>query len=573
MRSFLLAFLISSLALLGANAASSAAPAEKKVALIIGNSAYSHAVNLPNPKNDAALMAATLKDAGFEVVEGTDLTKAAMTAAIDRFTEAAYEANVALIFYAGHGIQVDGQNYLIPVDAELTSPAHLRTRAIRVEEMMSALPPDPAVSVVILDACRDNPLSRTLAASMPKSRSSSLGVGLAPVETSAQSNGMGGVLIAYATDPGAVAMDGNAEHSPYTAALARNITVPGLEIQSALTRIRAEVTEKTIGRQRPWHNASLGRELFLGGPAPKSATAAATTLIVGGGDTPEQPAASAPDEWEVEQRLWDEASKRNTVAHYELYLKQFPQGRFASVAALNVDQLNADKANARPREEKLVASADPGSQVRTALAIPDDVKQTAGTRETEDALKLDRAGRSDVQLRLGALGLQTGGTDGSFGPRTRAAIGEWQSRSGIVETTYLTPQQHMFLIVQTDPLMETIRADQQRANETSARRAKAQTQKATTPKRQQSAQKPTRMQKTVQKAKPQKAVKRKAGSDRQLIGRVKRKDDGFGAGAGAFVGGVVTGVIVCKIACQKPHSSQAELRAYRSQVICGLPAG
>ena len=163
---------------------------------------------------------------------------------------------------------------LIPVDAELTSPAYLKTRTIQIDDFMAALPPDPAVGVIILDACRDNPLARTLAASMPKSRSASLGTGLAPVEAKSDGVGTGGLLIAYATDPGAIAFDGNGVDSPYSTALARHLTEPGVEIQSALTRVRGEVTETTQGRQRPWHNASLGREVFLGKPAAEAAPAA-----------------------------------------------------------------------------------------------------------------------------------------------------------------------------------------------------------------------------------------------------------------------------------------------------------
>lgn len=535
MRALLVAVLLSLVGLAVAANAAGSSPSEKKVALIIGNSVYRHAVTLPNPRNDAALMAATLKDSGFEVIEGIDLSKAAMTDIVDRFTEKAYDANVALIFYAGHGVQVDGQNYLIPVDAELTSPAHLRTRAIRVDDMMTSLPPDPAVSVVILDACRDNPLARTLAASLPKSRSSALGVGLAPVEASSQSNGSGGVIIAYATDPGSVALDGKGENSPYTSALAKNIAIPGLEIQSALTRVRAEVTEKTLGRQRPWHNASLGRELFLGGAAPRSAVAAPPLIV---GQTAEEQAAGS--DWEFEQRLWDEASKRNTVAHYEIYLKQFPNGRFAGVAALNLDQLKAGEikiAAVSSEDVSKPSSADPSSQVRTALSVPDDVKQLPGSVETEEAIKLDRAGRADVQARLQALGKQPGGTDGSFGPRTRAAIGEWQQDGGIVQTGYLTAQQHLLLSTQTEPLMAAIEADQKRAAAAASRKSKTASTKAPTIKKAQ----------TVQKRAPGKVVSRKK-NNRQLIGRAGSGGNGSGNDAAAFVGGVAAGVLVCRAA-------------------------
>ena len=124
-----------------------------------------------------------------------------MAKLLDQFTEAAYDADIALVYYAGHGLQVDGRNYLIPVDAELEKPAQLQTRTIPVETVLAALPPDPAVGVVILDACRDNPLARTLAAALPKSRSHR-GAGLAAVQANGLSHDAGGLLIAYATDPG-----------------------------------------------------------------------------------------------------------------------------------------------------------------------------------------------------------------------------------------------------------------------------------------------------------------------------------------------------------------------------------
>ncbi|MEP6563801.1 MAG: caspase domain-containing protein [Mesorhizobium sp.] len=273
-----------------------------RVALVIGNSKYVYAPTLANPASDARLMAETLRQAGFKVIEGVDLDYAGMRERLNRFTEASYDAELALIYYAGHGMQVNGKNYLIPVDAELTAPAHLRTRTIQIDELLAALPPDPAVGVIILDACRDNPLARTLAAALPKSRSTTA-PGLAPVEIASVDVGTGGVLIAYATDPGAVSYDGNGANSPYTTALARHLTEPGVEIQSALTRVRGEVTAETDGRQRPWHNASLGREVFIG---PQASAPAVPSPLSLSAETPDQPAGADARGWEVEQRVWDE---------------------------------------------------------------------------------------------------------------------------------------------------------------------------------------------------------------------------------------------------------------------------
>ena len=431
---------------------------DKRVALVIGNSNYQHAVKLPNPVNDGKLIGDTLRKAGFTVLEGTDLDKVGMGRLLDQFTEAAYDADVALIYYAGHGLQVDGHNYLIPIDAALEKPAQLQTRTIPVDDVLAALPPDPAVGVVILDACRDNPLARTLAAALPKSRS--MGAGLAPVQASGLSHDAGGLLIAYATDPGAVAYDGSDEHSPYTTALARHLTTRGLEIQSALTRVRAEVSETTKGAQRPWHNASLAREVYIGGQAPAPETAANQPATGQAAAAVTTPSAGSEVDWTVEQKLWDEASKRNTIAHYELYLAQYPQGRFAEVAKLNIDQIKEAEAGGTgaAKSEQVALNMTPGSQSRTAVAISDEVKQAPGTAETEAALNLDRNGRIDLQLRLNALGNDTGGFDGSLGPRSRAAIGNWQKQNGIVQTGYLTPQQHLVLVVQSDPMMTEVRA-------------------------------------------------------------------------------------------------------------------
>ncbi len=490
------------------------APGVKRVALVIGNSKYVHAVELPNPANDAHLIASTLRNAGFEVIEGVDQDNAGMHGLISKFTEQSYDADLAVIFYAGHGMQVDGKNFLVPVDAELTSPAYLKTRTVQIDDFMAALPPDPAVGVIILDACRDNPLARTLAASLPKTRS--LGSGLAPIEAKSEGVGTGGILIAYATDPGAIAFDGNGVNSPYSTALARHLTEPGIEIQSALTRVRGEVTETTQGRQRPWHNASLGREVFIGKPVVAAAPAAKPTTDAAGAAAAAAPAlvVGEPPSWEVEQRLWDEASKRNTAPFYEAYLEQFPNGRFATVARLNIDALKDPKAQEREVAALDAAEANPGSAVRTSVGISDDMKKVLGTAETENAIGLDRQGRIDLQLRVEALGNELGRVDGNIGAKTRQAIGDWQEENGLPPTTFLTREQLAFLEIQTDPMMEAVRA-KHAADQAGVDKPKKQVvQKARTlkpvaekPRKKQYAQKPRTQQQFVQKRRNREVVR------------------------------------------------------------------
>ena len=514
----------------------------KRVALVIGNGAYAHAVTLPNPVGDGKLIAETLRGAGFSVIEGSDLDKGGMTRLIDQFTEAAYDADIAVVFYAGHGLQVDGRNYLIPIDAELEKAAQLQTRTIPVEAVLAALPPDPAVGVIILDACRDNPLARTLARALPVSRSTSIGAGLAPVQTNGQSSNAGGLLIAYATDPGAVAYDGKDMHSPYTTALAHNLATPGVEIQSALTRVRAEVSQSTDGAQRPWHNASLAREVFIGGKPPVAASASPAA-------TATQPAAPENADWTVEQKLWDEASKRNTVAHYELYLSQYPDGHFANVARLNLDQLKEAAAVAATSPD--TAGADQAgvkmasaSQTRTAVGLTDDVKLTPGTPATEAQLNLNRDSLIDLQLRLSALGFNTGGFDGSLGPRSRTAIGAWQRQSGIIETTFLTPQQHMFLVSQTDPLMAQVRAQYESDKAAALKRQAAQKDKKVVRTKTKATSKSPQVAKTTTTSKQ---PVRTADDDIPYKPRNSTRtkvDDGDDGGVGAFAAGALLGTAV-----------------------------
>ncbi|MDX8492708.1 caspase family protein [Mesorhizobium sp. VK22B] len=479
--------------------ASALAAGNNRVALVIGNSKYVYAPALPNPAGDARLMADVLRKAGFNVIEGVDLDYAGMRDRLNKFTEASYDADTALIYYAGHGMQVNGKNYLIPVDAELTAPAHLKTRTIQIDELLAALPPDPAVGIVILDACRDNPLARTLAASLPKSRSTTA-PGLAPIDVSSTDVGTGGVLIAFATDPGAVSYDGNGANSPYTMSLARHLAEPGVEIQSALTRVRGEVTAETDGRQRPWHNASLGREVFIGPQAPPPTAPAPQPSAT---KTPAEPTGADARGWEIEQRVWDEASKRNTLAHYEAYLQQFPKGAFADLARLNIDQLKKSPVvvgNTPPVVADTESDASRSASAAEPSAAAANPETDVGTELTESAIGLDRQAKIDLQERLLAIGYELDGADGDFGIKTRRAIGRWQEENQLAPTTFLTSKQYGRLKLDTDDAVKSYRA--QRASE-----AEAKKQESATPQRTQKPQ-------PIVRAKPRRDRQREAANPR-----------------------------------------------------------
>ena len=230
--------------------------ASDRVALVIGNGAYENAAHLPNPPNDAADVAQALRRIGFDVVEGRDLKKRQMEDKIREFSRKVDTAKLALFFYAGHGLQVGRQNYLIPIDAQLDRIADVSLETIDVNLVLQQMEADKRVNLVFLDACRDNPLGRSLARSLG-TRSISISQGLASIQSSV------GTMIVYATQPDNVALDGSGRNSPFTTALLKHIETPGLEIGSLMRRVRADVVSATHDRQVPWDHSSLIGDVVL----------------------------------------------------------------------------------------------------------------------------------------------------------------------------------------------------------------------------------------------------------------------------------------------------------------------
>jgi hypothetical protein len=247
---------------------SSLSYAEKRVALVIGNSAYKYADELPNPRNDANAIAKKLKFSGFTVVQGIDLDKKGMESIIEQFSKKLKGSDVGLFFYAGHGMQANGVNYLIPVDAKLSSEDDLITEVISANIINEKLESEPRVNLIFLDACRDNPLAENLAENMGLSARSIQGLSSSPTRKKSRSLGQGntllsvkkknnGTLIVYATQPGNVAEDGDGNHSPFTLALLKFMTEPGLDISKMMRKVRKEVKKQTNGVQIPWDHSSL----------------------------------------------------------------------------------------------------------------------------------------------------------------------------------------------------------------------------------------------------------------------------------------------------------------------------
>ena len=228
-----------------------------RVALVVGNSSYSRVPRLDNPRNDATDISEALGRIGFDVELVMDLDHTAMRQSLEAFQRRSVDAEIALIYYAGHGIEVGKQNYLIPVDAKLESDRAVRFEAISLDDMVFAAEGASQLSVVIVDACRDNPFRNRMVRRDP---TRSLGRGLAEIEPSRNA------IVAYAARGGSVALDGNGRNSPYAEALLEALAQPGLEVGLMFRMIRDRVLEKTDQRQEPWMYGSLSQDLVYLNP-------------------------------------------------------------------------------------------------------------------------------------------------------------------------------------------------------------------------------------------------------------------------------------------------------------------
>ena len=414
------------------------AGAATRVALVIGNSDYRDAPRLRNAVNDAEAITERLTGLGFEVLDGTDLEYAAMRRLIREFSDAVAGAELGLFFYAGHGIQVNGKNYLLPIDAALKSEADLDFAAIDVDLVTRQLDRGSATKVLLLDACRDNPFESALTRSMALTRtSSSLGRGLAKIRAS------GGSLIAFATEPGEVALDGDGVNSPFTTALLKHIGTPGLEINVMMTRVRAEVFKSTDRQQLPWTNSSLIGEVYL------------MPVIQGDLNVTVAPGAQT-----AEVLLWQAAEKGGTAAEYEAYLDQFPEGTFAGLAKVRIAALtNGDGAEQ--------TASEPAAETNKEQP---EVVAALGPAEVEAAIGLTRSARREIQERLSVLGHDPRGIDGVFGPGTRAAISAWQGTAALPQNGYLTQDQIARVKAQSETGLAAYRAEQVRKREEARKR-------------------------------------------------------------------------------------------------------
>lgn len=335
---------------------SQAAWAESRLALVIGQSSYRSIAPLPNPVNDAKAMAQMLGDAGFEVQSATDLSQTDLRARIAGFAakvSAKGPDTVALVFYAGHGLQIDGENYLVPVDIDPKREADIPLQAVRLNDILNTLTSVPSKSrIILLDACRNNPFPAI---------SKTTGRGLAQVDVKF---GTPGTLLSFSTSPGAEAEDGKDGNSPYTTALLKAGREPGLPIEDAFKRVRLSVNQATEGRQTPWESSSLVNDFRFFGtdagakPAVTKKTVDqwrkelqgkpvqdANNLIVSDGSVEayeafvglyaEPPLGPQAKEWldrHYKMVAWNNAVITNTAPSYRDFLTKYPDSDLTSTA-------------------------------------------------------------------------------------------------------------------------------------------------------------------------------------------------------------------------------------------------
>lgn len=358
--------------------------AAKRVALVIGNAHYSHVPTLENPQNDAEDMADALKRLDFDVVLARDLGRHAMIDTLAAFSERATGAEMALIFYAGHGMSIDKRNYLIPVNAQLRTDRKVSFETVPLDRLIEAMQWTKGIRMVILDACRDNPFSKRMKMTFGKR---SLTRGLSRVEPASRT------YIGFAAKGGTQAWDGQGRNSPYTAALLEYIEQPGLELNFLFRKVGKRVRQITNQRQEPVTYGSLPADpIYLKPPAKQLAALSPSNQSV----TP------------AETAFWNSVERSGDAAQVRLYLQKFPDGFYASLAKYRLRQLKAEAA--------------PLKKVEVTPQV-EEVKPPAEPQLSRRALV------RRIQGELNRVGCNAGRPDGAWGQRSRQALKSFAERS------------------------------------------------------------------------------------------------------------------------------------------------
>jgi hypothetical protein len=353
--------LFSAVAVIGATIlamvlAPGAALADKRVALIVGNSSYQSVPQLPNPSRDATAVAKMFRDAGFDTVDLLiNVGNLEFKRAIRKFETEADQADIAVVYYAGHGLEISGTNYLIPIDARLASDRDADDEAIPLERLVSSADGARRLRLLILDACRDNPFTRTMKLER-KVANRGISAGLGRVEPTSTDT-----LIAYAAKAGSTADDGDGQHSPFTTAVLKDLPVPGLDVRLAFGRVRDDVLKSTDNRQEPFVYGSLG-----------------------GGNVSLVPPPAAPQEAPVSdvRADFELVQKFGTKRAYQVFLGTHPTGLYADLARAEIERLDG-----QPADKPLAPAPAPSPQQLAAL--PPN-QQPSNPSPSKEAIEWDK---------------------------------------------------------------------------------------------------------------------------------------------------------------------------------------
>jgi Caspase domain/Domain of unknown function (DUF4189)/Putative peptidoglycan binding domain len=361
--------------------------AERRVALVMGNSAYQNVNRLANPANDSEAMSATLKKAGFDVVElKRDLSINEMRRALRDFADTVLHADVAIVYFAGHGVEIEGNNYLIPVDAVLERDIDAFDEAIPLDRILTVIEPAKQLRLVILDACRDNPFNKTMKRTIG---SRAIGRGLAKVEPESPNT-----LIAFAAKAGSTASDGDSRNSPFTAALVKYLPRPGLDLRKAFGYTRDDVLKATNNKQEPFIYGSLGGDDVALVPASDQRTADATKPL---------------DDARLELAFWESIKNDKNPELFQAYLNRYPKGVFADIATINLQQQ------------------------KTAALEAATVVQPNDKIELSDPVSLH-----EVRERLYELNFDPGPFDGPISAAAHQAVKEFEQANKLASTGEVT---------------------------------------------------------------------------------------------------------------------------------------
>jgi len=390
-------------------AAGTEALAEKRVALIIGNANYVNATKLTNPPNDATAISVLLETAGFNVVEThTDLGNDEMRKVVRNFSDQTRDADVAVVYFGGHGIEVGNTNFLIPIDAKLQRDIDVDDEAIVLDRVLQVIEPARKLRLVILDACRDNPFTRTMKRTMA---TRAVGRGLAKYEPT-----MSNTLVAFAASPGSTVLDGDGANSPFTSALVKYITTPDLDLRIAFGNVRDEVLKNTSNKQEPYISGSLG-----GGTI-------APVRAIGTPDRSDQaaaPAAPAPAVSSTGVEAWrdyEAAAQIGTVAIWDEFLRTHTSGFYANLARAQRAKLMA---TAPPAPPAAAVAAIPPQAVTRTLAEPEPRKKRERRAETKRT-------RNDSSGDSGDSGSNSGGCAAAKRTLRAAMALGFDNRDGVI---------------------------------------------------------------------------------------------------------------------------------------------